>query len=302
MTSDYIPPRPESGEYLAKIIHVQKRKDATVIFYDIAVGASAGWAHQIYIKTSRWPLIQRIDANAGGQVLQILLRSAGVSDIYSAVGMLISINLITTERCAVKRIYPPNHYHLTPDDIKVGTSSWAAGSDDMIRAIYLSVLSGLPVLQCDSRERESPMIEWCAEHEVVLLPSYFSAGDYTAVGSNVIVDRKQCVEELIHNFIGRDNAASYHIAAFRAAAESKQLIYVTGIDGDIHTLDDLPGHQWGMPKLGIVTGDNLAIRLNKYKNLHNNTDFVFCEQSQICETIYNLVAEGRGYPKCQRPA
>lgn len=292
MTFNYTPPAPKSKEYLAKIVSTKTGDNATYIYYDFAVGDSVGWAHQVYIQTGKWPLIQRIDAKTGTQVLHILFRCAGVKDITAAEGHMVSINVEVINGYAyIRRIHPASHYHITPADIMIGTQSWGSGTDDMIRATYLASLSGLPVLQCDSRERESPMIEWCAEHEVVLLPSFFAAGDYTATGSNVIVDRKQGVEELIHNFITPINAASYHIAAMSAATKGKQLIYVTGIgQRDIHTLDDLPGHKWDMPKLGIVTGDKLRKILVKHKNLHKNVDFIFVEKNQICQQIYDLIS------------
>lgn len=56
--------------------------------------------------------------------------------------------------------------------------------------MLLANLSGLPVLSSDSREGKSPMVDWCAEHGVIILPQYLPAGDYTLSGSNVIVDRK----------------------------------------------------------------------------------------------------------------
>lgn len=58
----------------------------------------------------------------------------------------------------VRRSLQASAYQITPDDIRVGTEGrWR-------HALLLENLSGLAVLNTDSREGKSPMVNWCAEH------------------------------------------------------------------------------------------------------------------------------------------
>ena len=109
---------------------------------------------------------------------------------------------------------PASAAQITPDDIRIGTTGgWRQGDPNWRHALLLANLSGLPVLNADSREGHSPMVDWCAEHGVIILPQYLPAGDYTLLDGNAIVDRKDNILELYKDFAGSQNRESYENAA-----------------------------------------------------------------------------------------
>ena len=298
MSKQYTPAAPTNGHYLAKILSVQEDANAIFIFYDISVGRSVGWAHSYYLSHSRWPLVQRIDKKTGKTILAQLLRYANAREIRSVVGASICIEIALERHLNIRCIHSREYYSISSSDIKLGTSSWATGSPDLTRAVYLADLSNLPVLYCDVHERLSPMVNWCAENQIILLPSLFATGDYTAADSDVIVDRKQNMEELIHDFCSSTNAATYHLAANRAAAMGKKLIYITGVaDNDnICSLNDIVEREWTIPRYGKISGAVIVNHLNSYMAPHPNASFLFYPQSMICEKIYEVVTRKRNMP------
>ena len=44
------------------------------------------------------------------------------------------------------------------------------------------------------------MVDWCAEHGIIIPPQYLPAGDYTLLSSNIIGDRKDNILELYKDF------------------------------------------------------------------------------------------------------
>lgn len=162
--------------------------------------------------------------------------------------------------------------------------------------MLLAHLSGLPVLCADTQERQSPIVDWCAENQIILLPSSFPAGNYTIPTSSVIVDRKADLFELNRNFAPSPNRARYENAACYAAALGKQLIYLIGVDPDDHVsqMEDLRTWNSRHPKIAdeTIDGNHLYTQLIRYMQLHPNTDFRFIPKQHLCESIYQTVHAG----------
>ena len=301
----YMPAAPLSGKSLLHIISVQDTIDACFVFYDFAVGSSAGWASEKYISTGTWLLRQRFDAKTGTRPLSYLLSAvrsntsyALISDIKQAVGCCICADIEVSiykgrQVPHITHTYPASNYTIKPDDIRTGTTSWAAGSAGTIRADYLARYAGLPVLQVDVREKGSPMVDWCAAHNITLLPMTFPAGDYSLPGKKVIVDRKDGITELYHNFGHSSNRASYEHAANIAAAQGCRLIYVIATDeaDQINCIEDVSHWSTLLHNGKRVNGKNMRKNLEKYTFIHTNTDFLFVPRTRQCETIWNVLQQ-----------
>ena len=252
----YIPADPISGKHLLYIIHVERDNEAYYIYYDFSVGASVGWAAEKYIKTGKWLLCQRIDLLKAQAPLSYLMAAVRAEPLYKDVADLteakgcricadITVHTYHGElRPAVSRTYPASSYTIKPEDIRIGTTNWSNGCSDRTQAGYLAKYTGLPVLLADTQERMSPIIEWCSLNKIIVLPMTFPAGDYKVRGGKTIVDRKQSIVELYHNFAKSDERASYARAADTAAGLGTRLIYIVGTDTEdqVTCIDDLT--QW----------------------------------------------------------
>lgn len=137
------------------------------------------------------------------------------------------------------------------------------------------------------------MIDWCAEHNIAVLPVSFPAGDYTIPSSSSIVDRKQDINELYNNFAASANMASYHTAAAIAGAMSKRLIYVVGTTPEdrVQCIDDLATWHGTIPGVGSVDGQAMHRHVAAYRRMYPHTDFVFIDKNQQCEKIWEILNE-----------
>lgn len=178
----------------------------------------------------------------------------------------------------------------------MGTERWSSGSPDVIRAAIIAYRSGLPVLLADRQERQSPMVDWCAEHSIAVLPVAFAAGDYTTPSSGVIVDRKQDINELYSNFANSVKMASYYIAGAIAGAMGKRLIYVVGTtpEDQVQCIDDLATWHGTIPGVGPVDGQAMHRHVAAYRQLYPHTDFVFVEKNHQCEKIWEILNDKVG--------
>lgn len=295
---NYQVPAPVDGRYLAAIVDIKEHPDCFQVFYEIAVGPSAGYGNYVFLKTGRWPLLQRIDKTSGQIVLRHLLTAAGSHGIEDAVGKRVCMELKRRTNALYGyqfcRSYPPDAYPIRPEDIRIGTETWAHGSPDYIHASVIAHRSGLPVLLADTREKESPMVDWCAEHRIAILPMFSRTGDYTAPGSRIVVDRKKDPLELYRNFRCSQEYASYGTAAAVAAAEGKRLVYVIGTSPEDHvsSLDDFSNWHGHVPGGKDVFGAVAAKNIQRYQWLYPNTSFVFVEQSRLCDEIYRQIIKG----------
>ena len=294
---------PPPGMYLLYIVHVILTSKAHLICYDFAVGEYVGWAHKVFLKTGQWPLKQWLNLTTAiipqkclADAIHSDPKYAAITDPKQAVGCRIYAELGNTvyegKQCIyVAKTYPASQYNITPDDIRIGTASWAAGSPDSNRANYLAHYAGLPVLLADTQEKKSPMVDWCAEHKISLLPMVFPSGDYCIPGGNIIVDRKDDMLELYHNFSHSRNRASYGRAALTAASLGCQLIYVIASDPNDHVtgLDDVIQWKANLPNGSVASGEALHKQLINYTMLHPNTKFIFTMRGQQCNIIWSIL-------------
>ena len=251
----YPPNPPTDGIYRVKLLAVEQDDAAYYIRYDISVGPCVGWATYMYQQTGKWPLVWRLDKRRGTTVIRCALDAlhlsgcANVQSLAQAAGHHICLELhrrTGTRYIDVRRSLPASAAQITPDDIRMGTTGgWRQGDSNWRHALLLAHLSGLPVLNADSREGKSPMVNWCAEHGVIILPQYLPAGDYTTSNSNVIIDRKDTILELYKDFASSGNRYSYENAALLAQIAGKQLVYVVGTDPSDHVerISDLAQRQ-----------------------------------------------------------
>lgn len=298
----YNPPAPLPGRYVATIMTTYRDDRGIYITYDIATGDHAGWATITYLTTGYHPLQQRIDIARGGQVLECLCHAAGAGSVNDLAGKQVVIALRYDDRQPnnpdkhhyhICRTYPVTTDQIHPDNTRVGTERWSSGSADVIRAAMIAYRSGLPVLLADKQERRSPMIDWCAEHSIAVLPVAFPAGDYTTPSSGAIIDRKQDINELYSNFADSVKMASYHIAAAIAGAMGKRLIYVVGTTAEdqVQCIDDLATWHGTIPGVGPVDGKAMYRHVAAYQQMYPHTDFVFVAKGEQCEKIWEILNE-----------
>lgn len=295
----YPPSSPADGIYRVKLLSIEQDNTAYCIRYDISVGPSAGWATYMYQQTGKWLLIWRLDKQRGAVAIRCALdalnRNAhtNIQSLTESAEHHICLELQHRDYISVKRSYPSSAYSIAPDDIRIGTEGgWRKGSSNWLRALLLANLSGLPILYADCHESQSPMIDWCAEHHVVILPQYFSAGDYMTEKSKVIVDRKDSIIELYKNFASSENRESYENAALLAKVAGKQLVYVIGTDRDdrVEQLSDLK-HWSNTIKNKNFSGIRLAEQLHRHQTIYPNVSFTFVKKDEICPAIWAMVSK-----------
>lgn len=298
----YPPKIPMDGIYRVKILAVMQDDAAYYIRYDISVGPCVGWATYIYQQTGKWPLVWRLDKHRGTTAIRCALDAlhlsgcANIQSLAQAAGHHICLELhrqTGTRYIDVRRSLPASAAQITPDDIRIGTTGgWRQGDPNWRHALLLANLSGLPVLSSDSREGKSPMVDWCAEHGVIILPQYLPAGDYTLSGSNVIVDRKDNILELYKDFAGSQNRQSYENAALLTQIAGKQLVYVIGTAPDDHVvqISDLSHWQFTFKNQTFV-GTHLYQQVLRHQAMYPHISFIFAKREKVCQTIWDTLSK-----------
>ena len=188
---------------------------------------------------------------------------------------------------------PASAAQITPDDIRIGTTGgWRQGDPNWRHALLLENLSGLPVLNADSREGHSPMVDWCAEHGVIILPQYLPAGDYTLLDGNAIVDRKDNILELYKDFAGSQNRESYENAALLTQMAGKQLVYVIGTtpDNRVEQISDLCCWQFTIKNQTFI-GTHLYQQVLRHQAMYPHISFVFAKREELCQTIWDTLSK-----------
>ena len=296
----YNPPAPTPGLSIINLISAEAKAGGTYINYDIGIGPAAGYAFIHYQQTGIWPLTWIIsDSPAADAVYQHALDAVQASnpDINSLEdvrGVAIAAELAydSSGYIRVCRSYPHNHCVIPPAAIKVGTTSWANGSPDFMRASLVSKNSGLDILLADVHEKSSPMVDWCAEHSIAIQPMLFPAGDYRLPLHDTVVDRKNNLLELYENFVMPDKRLAYEMNAVLAAAHGRRLVYVTATKSEDHvgTLKDLRNWSAQIPgKAAAADGEKLHYRLVQHQKFFPNVEFAFCDEKKLCSTIYNIL-------------
>lgn len=295
----YPPIPPTDGMYRVKLLSLEQDDAAYYIRYDISVGSSVGWATYMYQQTGKWPLVWRLDKEKGSIAIRYALDAlnhsahANIESLTESTGHHMCLALQHRNYINVKRFYPLSAYTIAPDDIRLGTEGgWRKGDPNWLHALLLANLSGLPILYADSHESQSPMVDWCAEHNIVILPQCFSAGDYTTGKNEVIVDRKDNIMELYKNFVPSKNRKSYENAALFAQVAGKRLVYVIGTDRDdnVNQISDLK-HWSNTIKNQSFSGIQLAEQVYRHQTIYPNVSFVFVKKEEICQTIWSMVSK-----------
>ena len=297
----YPPNPPTDAIYRVKLLSAEQDCTAYYIRYDISVGPCVGWATYMYQQTGKWPLVWRLDKRRGTTVIRCALDAlhlsgcANVQSLAQAAGHHICLELhrrTGTRYIDVRRSLPASAAQITPDDIRIGTTGgWRQGDPNWRHALLLANLSGLPVLNADSREGHSPMVDWCAEHGVIILPQYLPVGDYTTSNSNVIVDRKDNILELYKDFAGSRNRKSYENAALLAQVVGKQLVYVIGTDPSDHVelISDLAQWQCTVKNQTFV-GTYLHEQILRHQAMYPHISFTFVKREEVCQTIWDTLS------------
>ena len=256
----------------------------------------------MYQQTGKWPLIWRLDKHRGATAIRCALNALNSGDhvktqsLEESAGHHICLELhhrMDVRYIDVRRSLPVSAYRIPPGDIRVGTEGgWRQGDPNWRHALLLANLSGLPVLNADSREGKSPMVNWCAEHSISILPQYLPVGDYTTSNSNVIVDRKDSILELHKDFAGSDNRKSYENTALLAQVTGKRLVYVIGTDPSdrVIQLTDLP-HWRTTIKNQAFEGKWLANQILRHQGIYPHVGFVLTKREEVCQTIWNILSE-----------
>ena len=295
----YPPNPPTDAIYRVKLLSAEQDCTAYYIRYDISVGPCVGWATYMYQQTGKWPLVWRLDKRRGTTVIRCALDAlhlsgcANVQSLAQAAGHHICLELhrrTGTRYIDVRRSLPASAAQITPDDIRIGTTGgWRQGDPNWRHALLLANLSGLPVLNADSREGHSPMVDWCAEHGVIILPQYLPVGDYTTSNSNVIVDRKDNILELYKDFAGSRNRKSYENAALLAQVVGKQLVYVIGTDPSDHVelISDLAQWQCTVKNQTFV-GTYLHEQILRHQAMYPHISFTFVKREEVCDEMFPI--------------
>ena len=300
----YVPSPPTSGLATIYIVRTQETDDSILLFFDIALGPSAGYAFCLYQITGRWPLIWNITKRPTGETVRncaldaIQRNNSTAKTLIEATGSSLVVRLDCLDDphngndiIHVRRSYPLDIHKINPDDIRIdGTVSWAEGAPELIRADLLAAYNpGLPQLLIDKNEKTSPMVDWAAEHHIILSPIKMRVGDYQTADGSCVVDRKADLLELAKDFIMPNNRRRYENAAVRAKSHRKKLVYVIGTN-DVIGIDSL--RSWSAPIPGqnkVADGKSLATHLRRYQLTFPNTSFVFTDPNYLCETIYSIV-------------
>lgn len=297
------PPSTRNGVYLVKILSVTQDADAIYIHYEFALGQNAGWATNKYIQTGQWLFSQRIDRKYGKKALQAFLTAicepaqADNPSPQHGEGHWVWVDTEWRQYQGrwfpqVKKVYPFDAYQPTSKDFCIATDHWGKGSNGVNHAVALANYSPYPVLLADTQEKNSPMNRFCEENHICVVPISGMPGDYMRPNGKIVVDRKDSLLELYHNFSKGASWASYAVAAQLAGAEGKKLFFVIAVDPEenVRCLNDLSDWQGRLPDETIVKGAKLLEQLERYQKLFHNTRFCVVLRHVQCAAIWRLVS------------
>lgn len=297
--NSFVPAYPVSGRTVITIHWTEVKPSGVSLYYDIGIGASAGYAEYIYQTKGVWPLIWTISNSLKAKIPYnraleaVRHRDSTITRLEEVRHIPIIVDLLVNgPEIRVARSYPYNRNMILPEDIQIGTTSWAKGSKDFLRALAIAENSGLPVLYADAHERSGPMPAWCAKHRIALVPEMLPVGDYYIPGYRNIVDRKANLLELYESFISPNKRIVYEHAARIASVHHWRLVYITGVQQgeQVQVLKDLPGWSAAIPgKTAYADGGKLLHHLCRHQHVYPHVSFVFCYRNKICSTILNVL-------------
>lgn len=295
----FMPAYPVSGRTVITIHWTEVKPSGVSLYYDIGIGASAGYAEYIYQTKGVWPLVWTISGSPNARIPHERALAAvrhvtpAITKLEEAQNIPIIVDLLVNgSEIRVARSYPYNRNIIPPESIQIGTTSWAKGSRDFLHALAIAENSGLPILYADAHERTGPMPAWYAKHRIALVPEMLPVGDYYIPGYGTVVDRKANLLELYESFISPNKRIVYEHAAGIASVHRWELVYVTGVQQDeqIHVMKDLLGWSAAVPgKTVYADGGKLLHHLCRHKRVYPHVDFVFCDGNKICSTILKVL-------------
>lgn len=303
VTPNYVPSAPVPGRTIIKIHRMQETADSTLLYYDIGIGPSLGYAFYQYQITGQWPLCWKIAKTSTAAIVRrcaldaIQASHPKIKDLCDAAGVSLAVDLDYADSShtsiRICRSYSLSSYKIDPDDIRIDKNlSWAVGSSEYIRAQLMAANAGLPIILADHHEKQSPMVDWCAEHGIILLPSLMPTGDYRMPAGSIVADRKANLLEVYNDFAMPANRKKYENSAMIAAAHNIRLVYVIAVEPQDHVTDLVSLAAWSahIPGQGkVANGANLSVQLQRYQESFPNTSFIFRDKMQLCEMIYKAV-------------
>lgn len=139
----------------------------------------------------------------------------------------------------------------------------------------------------DSREKPQAIrniLAYFDRHGIAYEKRALKTGDYTLEGhGDVVVDRKQSLQELAHNLLSPDRARFYR--EIRRARESGIRLIILCEHGGIHNLDDIK--KWHNP-YGKVTGKALADAIFRLE-VSYSVPVIFCSKKSTGKMIIDLL-------------
>lgn len=139
----------------------------------------------------------------------------------------------------------------------------------------------------DSREKPQAIrsiLTYFDRHGIAYEKRALKTGDYTLEGhGDVVIDRKQSLQELAHNLLSPDRARFYR--EIRRARESGIRLIILCEHGGIHNLDDIK--KWHNP-YGKVTGKALADAIFRLE-VSYSVPVIFCSKKSTGKMIIDLL-------------
>lgn len=304
VTPNYVPSAPVPGRTIIKIHRMQETADSTLLYYDIGIGPALGYAFYQYQITGQWPLCWKIAKTSAAAIVRrcaldaIRASHPKIKDLCDTAGVSVAVDLDYADSShtsiRICRSYSLSSYKIDPDDIRIDKNlSWAAGSSEYVRAQLMAANAGLPIILADHHEKQSPMVDWCAEQGIIFLPSLMPAGDYRLPTGSILVDRKANLLEVYNDFSMPVNRLKYENSAMIASAHNMRLVYVISVEPQDHVTDLASLATWSAPIPGqgkVANGASLSAQLQRYQTTFPHTSFIFCDKNQLCDTIYNVLA------------
>ena len=303
ITPNYVPSTPVPGRTIIKIYRVQETSDSLLLEFDIGIGPALGYAYYQYQITGQWPLCWKIAKTSAATIARrcaldaIQASRPEIKDLSNAAGVSLAVDLDYSDSShtfvKICRSYPISAYKIDPNDIRIDKNlSWAVGSSEYIRAQLMAANAGLPIILADHHEKQSPMVDYCADHGIILLPSLMPTGDYKLPAGSVLVDRKANLLEVYNDFAMPANRKKYENSAMIAAAHNMRLVYVIAVEPQNHVNDLVSLATWSAPIPGqakIANGANLAAPLQRYQMIFPHTSFIFCDRTQLSKMICKVI-------------
>ena len=139
---------------------------------------------------------------------------------------------------------------------------------------------------CDSREQKNAhILRYFERHNVPYVVRKMETADYMVEGQpNIVVDRKQNLDELMHNLFGKDKRRFYN--EMRLAHENRVKVTIVCEHG--LKIDSVAAVGRFRSTHSKITGQQLRAEIERVR-LAYGVQFVFCEKWQTAKTILKIL-------------